>query len=499
MATAVEYALMAGASYISTRPDVNKFPVPDGWVEAVDERKTKPSGFEATYFTKANEIVISFAGTDFSQPGTDFLHANIPLAAGIVSDQLRQAADYYLQVKASAPAGATISLTGHSLGGGLAALIGVFFGETAFTFDQAPFRNTALQSAQVLLDYLSAEKTGSGAPLYTPAQLQGLTNFIQQQQANSGIPNEGLVTNLNVQGEIVSLGSALRIGNSASIPQGTPFNPLDIAFATNLHSEALLTALLQSNQTAAPFKSLSDVTVKLPDLLKMVFDSNLFAHPVDTSNTQFENFLERLVKHEAGVRDPATGAASLAPDQMVTRFTEDLWKLAKDGGLTLHDQNNANPEVGNADLNEISKALTAFAMQFYYEDTANATDATKELFTSISGGIQFDLADVSKDIKAAFDAGQAATLNDAKGYELYFSQYFLQGNSGLSADETAIIQSKLPTLRDWYIQAGSTGMIATDTLNQGDFMLGGAGADSLGGGDKSDLLVGNDVEWRLAA
>jgi Ca2+-binding RTX toxin-like protein len=82
---------------------------------------------------------------------------------------------------------------------------------------------------------------------------------------------------------------------------------------------------------------------------------------------------------------------------------------------------------------------------------------------------------------------------------LYFSQYFLQGNSGLSADETAIIQSKLPTLRDWYIQAGSTGMIATDTLNQGDFMLGGAGADSLGGGDKSDLLVGNDVEWRLAA
>lgn len=31
------------------------------------------------------------------------------------------------------------------------------------------------------------------------------------------------------------------------------------------------------------------------------------------------------------------------------------------------------------------------------------------------------------------------------------------------------------------------------------FMLGGRDADSLSGGDKSDLLVDNDVEWRLAA
>jgi hypothetical protein len=27
MTTAIEYALMAGASYISTRPDPNKFPI----------------------------------------------------------------------------------------------------------------------------------------------------------------------------------------------------------------------------------------------------------------------------------------------------------------------------------------------------------------------------------------------------------------------------------------------------------------------------------------
>lgn len=71
MTTAIEYALMAGASYISTRSEINQFPVPDGWLEVVDERRTLPSGFEATYFANGTEIVISFAGTDPGDIGGD--------------------------------------------------------------------------------------------------------------------------------------------------------------------------------------------------------------------------------------------------------------------------------------------------------------------------------------------------------------------------------------------------------------------------------------------
>ena len=33
MATDLEYALMAGDAYISTRSDRNQFPVPQGWIE----------------------------------------------------------------------------------------------------------------------------------------------------------------------------------------------------------------------------------------------------------------------------------------------------------------------------------------------------------------------------------------------------------------------------------------------------------------------------------
>jgi len=65
MATDIEYALMAGASYISTRWEINQFPVPEGWLEKVGKReKDDATGFEATYFTKGTEIVISFSGTD---------------------------------------------------------------------------------------------------------------------------------------------------------------------------------------------------------------------------------------------------------------------------------------------------------------------------------------------------------------------------------------------------------------------------------------------------
>lgn len=481
MVTTIEYALMAGASYISTRLDINKFPIPQGWTNVIDPPhfKDDATGFEAISFQRGTDIVISYAGT-YDIPSNPLTNpdmiADARLGLGTGSAQLLQAADYYLQVKAGAPVGAHITLTGHSLGGGLAALIGVFFGETAVTFDQAPFAQTALFQAQSLLDYLSAETTASGAPLYTAAQLSGLTNFITQQQANGGIPNSGLVTNINVQGEFLS-GVPWNIADRIGVTVENIANTAPGVAGTALHSIALLTAFLQSDQSTATGQALNDVTAKLPDLLAMLFDDKLFASRTDTG---VENLLERLVKHEAGVRDTVTGVTTLAADQMVDRFARDLWKLAQTDGNT-----------GNPDLNEVSKTLIAFAMQFYYQNTPNALNATKELFSTdgLTGGIQFDRNDVADSLAAA------------KGFDLYFKNYLKQGEvivngeiftPGIfSAEEQRLILSVLPALRDWFVQAGTGGMSATDTQNRGDFMLGGSGADTLTGGTKADLLVGN--------
>ncbi|MBA3034016.1 MAG: hypothetical protein KKF85_09035, partial [Gammaproteobacteria bacterium] len=388
MATTLEYALMAGVAYRSTRNEINRFPIPtsSGWNElSGTHRSLDDTGFEAISFTNGTEIVISYAGTYNNPPITFFnpdRQASVGLALGMGSAQLLQAAEYYLQVKAAHTINGVapqITLTGHSLGGGLAALIAVMFGEEATTFDQAPFRASALSAqtdeygnpvgssvAENLHAYLSDHATTE--------QLAKLDTYIAANDPRNTSPNiadtltgrEAAVSNHNVQGEFLS---------------GVPWNWLDRIGTTiediptsadgvagdDLHSQALLTAYLQSRQTADANQTLNAVTFKLPDLLKMIFDKKLFAFDTDKSD---ENLLERLVKHEAGI----TG--SLPADAMLTRFTADLWKLAQDGGLTLNDG-----VTGYPDLNDMSKALTAFAMQFYYEDTANATDDNKQLFT----------------------------------------------------------------------------------------------------------------------
>jgi VCBS repeat-containing protein len=498
---------MAGASYISNRPEVNRFPTPSGWASTNYKNPPDGSGFEAITFVQAGttlatstEIVISYAGTDFSWPGTDFTEGNIPLAGGYTSKQLEQAADYYLQIKAINP-DAQITFTGHSLGGGLASLMAVFFGETAYTFDQAPFRAAATEhidtdaeglpvarfAAQDLRTYLA----DGGA---SDTDLAKLDAYIAANHISGPGPiaadtlavREANVTNLNVQGEVLSLAPVTafdRIGVNADTNNLAQQNNMFIS-RLDLHSQALLTAMLQSGDTkdsTAADHTLGQVTFKLTDLLKMIFDKKLFASDPLNKDAPVENFLERIVKHEAGVRDPATGATTIPADAMVTRFTADLWQIAQDGGLTLNEAN-------------LSRALTAFSMQKYYDEQAGSIGAGDTLFKDVSGGggIQFDTAAV---------VGEGGSITIAKGYadfSTFLEQYYSTliddgfGNfySVTSPDKDQILNA-LANLRDWYIQAGGSAMNATDTMNRGAFMFGDTGNDTLTGGTGNDLLVGN--------
>jgi Ca2+-binding RTX toxin-like protein len=454
MTTTIEYALMAGASYIDTRKLINRFPTPQNWVSF--NHQSRDSGFEAISFTNGTEIVISYAGTYDKDIAGDIV-ADAGLVAGTGSAQLLQAAEYYLQVKAANP-GATITLTGHSLGGGLAALVSVFFGVSATTFDQAPFAQTALFGAPDLKAYLLGKRDASGNRIYSDAVLARLTSYIDQRQVfgtpATRIPNAGLVSNIVVQGEMLSVFPG-NIPNRIGTTTEAISNIATGASAGDLHAQALLTAFLQSRQTAGTGKALNEVTVKLPDLLKMMFDPKLFGHRTDEANDEeHKSFLDNLVRHEAGI------GTTLPADKMVTRFTTDLWKIAQDGGLTMAEPN-------------LTKALIAFSMQMYYDDTANAKDKTKQLFTSVAGGIRFNRTDV------------ADTLANAKGYTLYFTNYL----ATLPQNERDLITQQLPDLLDWFIQAG-TQALAAIAGDKRAFELGGTGNDMLAGGKSDDLLDG---------
>jgi Lipase (class 3) len=122
MATEIEYAELANRVY--ARTSLNRTPVPLGWTEQRWIPDTL-SGFSAGVYKKGNEIVISFTGTNEGK-AVDFLLANVPIGIGATSSQVIEAMKLYFDVKAANP-GATISFTGHSLGGGLASMMAVFF------------------------------------------------------------------------------------------------------------------------------------------------------------------------------------------------------------------------------------------------------------------------------------------------------------------------------------------------------------------------------------
>jgi len=242
----IDYALMAGAVYISTRDEENRLPTPDGWqkLEYLHESDTE-TGFEAIAFRKGNQVVISFAGTYGSPlpPNPDGV-ANFWMGQGVYTSQLGQAAEYYLSLKNDpAYAGVEFTFTGHSLGGGLAALMGVFFDKAAVTFDPAPFRESAtIEMRDTLIDIFVTAGYGIDPDLanfYSDEEVVVGPNII------TNIRGEENITAIAVEGEVLSVSSdSLKIYNDLiTLYHGTD----DLSLAIELHSQALLIAFLEKN------------------------------------------------------------------------------------------------------------------------------------------------------------------------------------------------------------------------------------------------------------
>lgn len=140
MANNIYYVVLSARVYRDIRYDKNTNPVPNGWSEIFYGESDSPlSGLTAGAYLNDSEteIVIAFKGMDVTSI-SDFYN-DIALFTGFISPQLIDAVSLYLNIK-NDPLyqDIPISFTGHSLGGGIASIMGVWFDKKAVVFDEAP-------------------------------------------------------------------------------------------------------------------------------------------------------------------------------------------------------------------------------------------------------------------------------------------------------------------------------------------------------------------------
>src|SRR3569623_263078 len=431
MATLNEYAQFSSIVYAKTQE--NELSIPTGWVEERPWQSDTLSGFSAGAYKKGSEIVISFTGTNGALEG-DFVWANIPAGAGLPSAQVLSAIKFYLDVRDANP-GATSSLTGHSLGGGLSSLMAVYFDKSATTFAPAPFMLRALNMATLgsyQATLLALGKSDAAFDAYTPNP----TALYTARQANveaHTIQGEILVDTLGRGGTIVDPAKDYFYDAGSSVPP------------VSLHSILLHAAVIRSPEFR---QAVSSVQSALP----MIGDESLYASNPQTSRKP--DYMSKLMKDEWGW----TGFGSHTP---LRRFADDLLILAPS-------------TYGMASGTGIAAALVVAAIEYrYFKDAATAT----QLFTFADYGLHFKYSDIG-----------------ASSYKS-LPKLVTAVSAFLTPEESTLLHGKLVKQDAWHIQSGLGGM-TVHACDDKDAMIGGANSDGLWGGAGGDVLIGgadNDV------
>lgn len=480
----LDYALLAGEAYFYKRRPTNQIPMPAGaaLLGGNLEGRTLGSGFEARAYEYGGQIVISFAGTyipdrflmglrsgslsDNDVASLKDWAANLDLGFGGLGQQIKDAGLFYEKVKLANP-GREIVFTGHSLGGGLAALMGVFFNKQAVTFDPAPFRAAATEANALLLQdyiksYLQTQNIGRDDDLYLFRATQSPLGERYPELFNAGLLGVGLsaypvpvtirgesdVRVIAVAGEFLTgsdfsdFRNRMRIagGDKELVSQGS----LGLLSWGDAHSISLLYLLAKS-------PSLQQLTANLPYLLPKVFDSSLYAHSTDT---QDQNVVEWLLRQEVG----AVGIQSTSSSTgFLDKFVADLNRVAA-------------PNDGMAGQSLIQQALTVAGLEYYYfKDAASAT----ALFSTDGGGIHFKYSDIG-----------AAQYKSLTMLAQSLQPYLGAGENRLAGSAQLIKQDA------WHIQAnGDNGLIWTGTDQASDTAIGGPGADIIDSGAGNDIVI----------
>jgi len=470
-----EHALTALAAY--AREAGNIGPPPQGW-SIYETSYFSLVGFHAVALRRdgTNEIVIAYSGTDSL---LDWATGNATSALGIFSPQLQAAIQFYSDIRQKMsddgiPSSEIVTLTGHSLGGGLASVVSVFFDQRAETFNTAPFEASVygvpgISKAAVRNQYLAYAA-------YQLLKLRPVSNaFTLFQTASAWLsggnplfaPREANVDAVHIYGEALQWLRLIlpTIVDGESEELDTPINTLG---PVDLHSQALLAALEMSPTLRA---ALSNAELSI-STLELLFDTTLYAVESMPSDSE-RDFLMDLIRNQLGV----DGTANTSGNNLLNIFAQDLQTIS---------QAFASTHIST----DMASALIAATMDYYYHNDFLNGGTPQPFVQTVPGGFHLDF-----------------TLVDATSGQIGRERLIKEFATGYPGSVSGPLRDMLDISQHWYIQTGSSPLNATgssdrdvfvtftglNTLDGGggdDLMLGGSGVDNLSGGIGQDRMTG---------
>jgi len=509
-------------------------PEPEGWSVAQAGgqdlyQSNGDTGFEAAAYTNGSEVVIAYAGTDTDQWQDLLTDAWVGVGGQI---QVVEAALFFERVRSAFP-DKTITFTGHSLGGGLAALMGVFFNRPATTFDPAPFRAAATMANALKIDLairaasmvpdsqLAGFVTGPEIPVEVRAipilgwalSIMALTarpSALGRVMVPTLIRGEGQIKAIATEGEFLTntgtrllrvFGGDIQLLRHGSPTHGSLLGITGTSIA--LHAQSLLIALLGND-------SLRQLTTDLPKLIPALLDENFFAYKTSVTDPSKPNLLVHLLRHTYGDDGGSfAGSVAVSKDGMLGQMVIDL-QLLKASKEALGEK--LTDALMRVALEHYHSAQNPTETPDWYED-----DIVRTLFREEANGLVFDREAVVSDgnVSKSLAALRSAIVDSG---ELEYVPGFRESDrftiglaDALEIDFTSDDKSDFVfgTAEDDQITTGrgddvSFGRGGADELNGGegnDDLYGGEGNDVLTGGEGVDRLYGGagDDTYRFTA
>ncbi|MXV07540.1 hypothetical protein DYQ95_10425 [Xanthomonas sp. LMG 9002] len=413
---------------------------------------------------ETGEVVVSYSGTT-TESYADWYTGNLPAGKGVYSPQVYEAAAFYLEVlELDGVDPAKISFTGHSLGGGLASLMAVYFDRKAIVFDQAPFKASALNWMHLIY---SKQLISAGYDV--PVELKDYSIFDYDERRSN-------VAQIAVKGEILEY-----LGwNYAKINNGSPLiidpevgDVLDwggSGRATDLHSMSLLTGFMNS-------EAFLDASKKHKELLPRIF-SGAYGD-IDQTAPSVNTLLELLVNSQVA------GGSSL--DVLATDLNKiDGVELRGPDGDFLVDESGKVKKI-NLLAAVIDVVLAGLYEQRHYGAPVS-TGRAEEVLSRADGYLGFDAKDLGSQRKRGIQS---------------LSQYVASKTQGMPVDMSALesarwsiqdggamhyVASESDTRSDVVVALHNSNIIATGGGD--DLVLGGSSDDDITGGSGNDQLYG---------